>query len=73
MFYDVLGSDPDPTKRFGSDRIRIRNTGDDLNKFGTLGGMYIILLKWALNLLYFDPAPAVDIEDAGYGTAPAPP
>ena len=29
MFYDLLGSDtdPDPTKRFGSERIRILNTG----------------------------------------------
>ena len=31
MFYDFLWSDPepDPTKRVGSDRIRIHNTGYD--------------------------------------------
>ena len=32
MFYNFLWSDPDPAKRFGSDRIRLRNTATGTTK-----------------------------------------
>ena len=35
-FYDFLWSDPEETKRFGSDRIRIHNTGTNYGSTGRL-------------------------------------